>query len=493
MVEILFRLGEVLDPGVNSRVLALAQHLRRAPFARTVVSGYAHVLLQAQSVPLAQVLAWAKEAPQSWHSGSYREVPVRYDGVDLANVAAQTGLSEARLVELHSRPLYRAFALGFAPGFPYLGQVVPELRLPRLAAPRPVVAGSVAIAGEQTGIYTVNSPGGWHILGTALVRIYDPAREDPFGIHPGDTVRFVPALGAAPAPFSRLELLEAGLGLLVEQAGLLDLVVDHCRLGGPSFGLAEGGPLDRASARVANALLANPPESPLLEINQAGPVLTAQIPLVVGYAGAGFVPLVNGQSFPGQTSLALAKGDRLSFAPTGRGARGYLSLPGGIASRKFWGSAGVDLRAGIGRALVAGDILSPARPRPLRPGFSRSAWPKPAWIRITAGIDATPEGLRALIQGRFRVEAADRVGIRLAGAAVPGGERLSLPTTLGTIQVPPGGNPIILLADRGSLGGYWQLAKVHPQDLSYLGQLTVGERVRFRLVGQPQLVIDWPP
>ena len=493
-MQVLFRLGEFLDPELNARTLALAQHLRRAPFARAVVSSYAHVLLEAKSTSLTRVLAWAQAAPQTWQSGRYREIPVRYDGGDLLEVAAQSGLSVAKVIELHCRPLYRSYATGFAPGFPYLGSVAPELRLPRLASPRPVKAGSVAIAGEQSGIYTVDSPGGWQVLGSALIRIYDPSREDPFLIHPGDRVRFLPAQGEAPPPLANLELLEPGTGLFVEQAGLLDLVVDHPRRGALSFGLAEGGPLDRLSAGIANSLLGNPPESPVLELNQTGPVLVAQIPLVVGYAGAGFIPWLNGARLPAQTSLALAPGDRLGFVPSGSGARGYLSLPGGIKSRQFGGSAGVDLRAQIGRALVAGDILSPSDFRPLRPGFSRPLWPQPARIRITAGIDATPEALQALTQGSFRVAAADRVGIRLAGEAVPGGERLSLPTALGTVQVPPGGNPIILLADRGSLGGYRQVARVLPQDLSYLGQLSAGEPVQFSLVSEKiPIVIDWPP
>jgi KipI family sensor histidine kinase inhibitor len=125
------------------------------------------------------------------------EIPVCYGGAfgpDLEDVARHTGLTAARVVELHASAQYLVYFLGFSPGFPYLGGLPPELATPRLAAPRKVVpAGSVAIGGSQTGVYPVESPGGWRIIGRTTLRLFDPAATPPALLNIGDTVRFVPA------------------------------------------------------------------------------------------------------------------------------------------------------------------------------------------------------------------------------------------------------------------------------------------------------------
>jgi len=126
------------------------------------------------------------------------EIPVVYDGPDLGRVAEAHGLTTCEVCELHSATLYKVYLLGFAPGFPYLGDLDPRLHTPRLAAPRPrVAAGSVAIGGEHTGIYSVDGPGGWNIIGRTTARLFDPALagEDEramFLLRPGDRVKFVP-------------------------------------------------------------------------------------------------------------------------------------------------------------------------------------------------------------------------------------------------------------------------------------------------------------
>ncbi len=124
------------------------------------------------------------------------EISVYYGGAggpDLAEVAAQTGLTEAQVVALHSKPLYRVFMLGFAPGFAYLGPLPVPLVLPRRATPRSrVPAGSVAIAGGQTGIYPLATPGGWHLIGRTDAPLWAADRDPPALLRPGAWVRFVP-------------------------------------------------------------------------------------------------------------------------------------------------------------------------------------------------------------------------------------------------------------------------------------------------------------
>jgi KipI family sensor histidine kinase inhibitor len=121
------------------------------------------------------------------------EIPVRYDGPDLADVAAATGLSVDVVVHRHSRATYQAAFTGFAPGFAYLTGLDDALRLPRRSTPRSSVpAGSLAIADIYTAVYPRSSPGGWHLIGTTDSELFDPTRDPPALVAPGNHVRFVP-------------------------------------------------------------------------------------------------------------------------------------------------------------------------------------------------------------------------------------------------------------------------------------------------------------
>jgi inhibitor of KinA len=121
-------------------------------------------------------------------------IPVLYDPIvaaDLQALASEKGLTVDELVTIHTGAIYRCYILGFRPGFPFLGGLDPRLHTPRLATPRVrVPAGSVGIGGQQTGVYPVESPGGWRIIGRTPLRLFDPDRADPFLVHPGDRVVF---------------------------------------------------------------------------------------------------------------------------------------------------------------------------------------------------------------------------------------------------------------------------------------------------------------
>lgn len=140
------------------------------------------------------LLSHAADAPDEAEAGPTHLVDVRYDGPDLADVAAACRLSIDEVVRVHSSALYRVAVVGFLPGFAYLHTLAPELRLRRRATPRTrVPAGSVAIAEDMTAVYPVESPGGWHLLGQAVdVRPFDPTRSPPTLFSPGDRVRFRP-------------------------------------------------------------------------------------------------------------------------------------------------------------------------------------------------------------------------------------------------------------------------------------------------------------
>lgn len=144
--------------------------------------------------------ALAQAALTLWNKPSRRqalgrlvEIPVRYDGPDLGDVAAHCGLSAEEVVRRHSAAEYVVYFIGFQPGFAYLGGLDASLHTPRRAGPRTSVpAGSVGIGGAQTGIYPLATPGGWQLIGRTALPLFDPQAEPPTLLAPGDRVRFVP-------------------------------------------------------------------------------------------------------------------------------------------------------------------------------------------------------------------------------------------------------------------------------------------------------------
>lgn len=200
---ILVEVGTEMALDVNARVTALASRLveARVRGVRDVVPAYASVGVHVDPRRFDQA---ALEAAVETHADDARrpsasrvvEIPVRYggdDGPDLDDVAAFAGCTPDEVVRRHAAGRYHVYMLGFLPGFAYLGGVDPSIGMPRRSSPRPVVPpGSVGIAGAQTGVYPYASPGGWQLIGRTPVAMFDPARETPALLAPGDTVRFVP-------------------------------------------------------------------------------------------------------------------------------------------------------------------------------------------------------------------------------------------------------------------------------------------------------------
>jgi KipI family sensor histidine kinase inhibitor len=191
----------LIEPADPAGVLALRNWLLRqrhagiaavVPTARTVL-----VEVEPSRLPLAELrsLVAGAEAGSTSEVGESEvlELPVRYDGADLASVAHELDLDPDELVALHSGGEYTVQFCGFSPGFGYLTGLDPRLRVPRLANPRPAVpAGSVAIADEYTAVYPRTSPGGWRLLGATDAVLFDLDRDPPAALSPGVRVRFVP-------------------------------------------------------------------------------------------------------------------------------------------------------------------------------------------------------------------------------------------------------------------------------------------------------------
>jgi KipI family sensor histidine kinase inhibitor len=199
-------LGDRVDPAVNARVHQLARAVRERLGAEglEVVPTYRSLLVIHDPLRtprdglVERIRALAGELGAVPAPGPQRvvRIPTRYGGEhgpDLEEVARHSGLSPAEVIRLHAAPAYLVHFLGFTPGFPYLGGMDSRLATPRRETPRArVAAGSVAIGGTQTGIYPVESPGGWRVVGRTPLRLFDARREAPFLLAPGDGLRFVP-------------------------------------------------------------------------------------------------------------------------------------------------------------------------------------------------------------------------------------------------------------------------------------------------------------
>ena len=198
---LLVTLGRSIDPELLGEVLALdrALHARRPRGLLSTLPAYASLLCRYDpDVTDAPRLAAAirqleGQLEGSVPSGAAVDVLTRYDGPDLAEVALKTGLTPAGVIDTHAGREYLVYCVGFAPGFTYCGALPEQLSVPRLASPRlHVPAGSIGIAGRQTGIYALDSPGGWNLIGRTALRLFDPSADPPVRFRPGDRLRFVP-------------------------------------------------------------------------------------------------------------------------------------------------------------------------------------------------------------------------------------------------------------------------------------------------------------
>ncbi len=197
--------GDEIDPAINRQVHALAYLLNQDPLAgfREVAPTYCSLLVHYDPLlaDYEAVLAWAADHVSRTRAAFPApprrvEIPTVYGGAagpDLDFVARHNHLSADEVIRIHSGTEYVVYMMGFTPGFAYLGSLEAAIATPRLETPRTLVrAGSVGIAGRQTGVYPIDSPGGWRIIGHTRLSLFDLTRDPPFLLAPGDVVRFVP-------------------------------------------------------------------------------------------------------------------------------------------------------------------------------------------------------------------------------------------------------------------------------------------------------------
>lgn len=293
------------------------------------------------------------------------------------------------------------------------------------------------------------------------------------------------------------------MGLRITKPGILTTIQDLGRVGYRGRGINPGGVMDRAATRLINTFVGNDENAAVLEMHFPAPEIEFQKELVFALGGADFSPHLNGKSVANWSVIEAGREDKLTFATKVSGSRAYLAPAGGFRVSEWLGSSSTNLAASIGghcgRRLTVGDELGinipksgpeTRRRRSISPGIIPHYRPFPT-VRITRGgefdrLDAV--GQRSLVEQDFTIsDRSNRMGFQLSGApmqlATPV-EFISSAVTMGTVQILPDGQLIILMADHQTAGGYPRIAHIINRDLPLAAQLGAGDKVAFHLVDQ---------
>ena len=493
---ILAKLGEGISEEVNDRVMALYRAILRADAPQIVeaVPSYTSVLVHYKPElvsyeEMQELLASLADLPADDAAAKPRifEVPVCYGlhfGPDLWVMEEELGLSRQEIIDIHSGRDYRVYMMGFLPGFVYLGGMDERIAFPRLKKPRLAIdAGAVGIAGGQTGIYPSVSPGGWRIIGRTPVLMFDPEADPPSPVGPGDFIRFVPIsvdeyyeLNAKKPkrlqkPQNATELCADGFRLKVLMPSPLCTVQDGGHFGMQAFGMTEGGAMDLSSLHLANRLLGNGENAAALEVTLAGGTFEAKGDGYVAITGAEMYPKLNGCAVPMNEAVAVSSGDKLELGPAVRGVRTYVAVS--ASQRPSEGPKSPENEASDSIPVL----------RRLAQETDENGAVRIRFLFGPQDSMFTEEAKKTFTESVYTIGAAsNRMGYRLEGPKIEaegGTDILSDGICFGSVQIPSNGQPIVMMADHQTTGGYAKIATVLGEDLPLLAQLGPGKKIRF--------------
>lgn len=501
-----------------TETMALFRHLQHAkhvaivdmiPAAKTILVQFNSLMIEQQQ--LTHWIAQQKIRCDDIVAGREVIIDVQYDGEDLISVAELLGMSTREVIQRHTEAAWQVAFIGFAPGFGYLIRPdQPFGSVPRLASPRKKIpAGSVGLAGEYSGVYPKESPGGWQLIGRTHEQMWDVHREFPAHLMPGNQIIFRDRTSQSvtvniPKVFKQssknIQQGEAVLEIL--QSGMQTLLQDEGRVQQFSLGVGVGGALDKYAMHLANRCVGNPDNATVLEILNGGfkaKILAPMVIAITGAQGQVHVDYADGTSgfLPCSKAVALDQGDVMQIAQPTHGLRHYVAIRGGIAAEPILGSTSFDTLAELGTTpLKAGDqvhvadlavqavadIESIAQTLPQAGDVVELDFvlgPRTDWFK--------PESLDLLFEQTWLVtNEINRIGLRLKGEyALQRCVEKELPsegTCVGALQVPPNGQPVLFMNDHPLTGGYPVIGAVANDHLDLVAQIPSGCLIKFKKV-----------
>lgn len=479
------------------------------PAACTVmVTFYPAVIAQQDLINL---IAQCDIRQKTQRNGKLIEIPVYYNGEDLADVAGFLDISMDEVIKRHTEAEYRVAFTGFAPGFAYLSGGHPSFQIPRRQIPRTrIPASAVALAGDFSGVYPFDSPGGWQIIGITPLTMWDIHREEPALLQPGYRVKFTDAGQAAVIHVQSDKTTTKQVNLprqtacttylTVKKVGVQAIFQDQGRPGKVQLGVAQSGALDQSAFKAANALVGNATNTGCIEIvygqcqfQMHGQGLIA----VTGAINTVQIQTASGQqhSYSTWQAIAVEDGDVITLASPLAGVRNYLAVRGGFDEKPVLDSVTTDILARVGPApIVVGDQLGVMN-SPYMSAVSTEETPlfdlpkkedvvvldivlgpRTDWFTQAAITQLTAQTWTVTPQ-------SNRIGLRLHGelplTRLDHKELPSEGTAVGAIQVPASGQPVLFLADHPLTGGYPVIGAVATYHLDLAGQIPIGASIQF--------------
>ena len=497
-------------PGIDSLLVCL--NFESLEFAQTRSS--ARIALQAALKDISS----SSKLPEK-NELTYR-IRVCYDpevAPDLLSSAQKCKMTVREFINRHKNSETYVDILGFMPGFAYCSGLDPALRLPRLESPRTAVpAGSVAIAELQTGLYPKSTPGGWNVIGRTPDILFDATRVPPNLLTPGARVEFIEiSLDEykkiqleATQNSSQLENLVLSKVNTVDviTSGTLTTIQDLPRHGYAHLALSSGGPVDADSAALANALIGNPTSAAGLEITGIGPQLLFHTDTWVAWVGAYCEAKIDGRRVFGNRPIRIHQGQILRFSSMQQGYRIFLAIAGGILTKSILGGGSSHLSSGIGsKPIQKGDVLYLSQPhysdeKPLLENMMKRGADSTKWFIASPSIPTHEAQFIAAIPSLHLDLLSDqdqellwktvwtvssqsnRMGMRLDSHFKISSSIAGIPSQgiwFGTVQLPPSGQPILMLSEHQTTGGYPRLLEVVRSERSKLAQLKPGDKFQF--------------
>lgn len=529
------------------QTLALYRTLLRAdlaaiqslvPAAQTILVSFDPYQLQQQQL-IQQISALDLDQDQQQQHQT-RVIPIRYDGEDLAQVAELQGLSVQELIRRHHHSVWQVAFIGFAPGFAYMRSPdQPFGEIPRLAVPRKrIPAGALGLAGQYSGIYPKDSPGGWQWIGNSTEKMWDLSRANPALLLPGMTVQFedvthqpqriqVPVTWdvesdiKSTAPPCRLEPAQLAVAtgaqetenqvtaaLRISAASLQMLIQDQGRFQQAHLGVGQAGAMDRSAMHSANRLVGNPIDSAVIELLGGGFQAQVEAPITLSISGAETRIQVDyalaGQSsqrcyYTSGQAIALDHGDRIKIEQPQAGLRIYLAIRGGFALSPVLGSYAYDSLAGLGpQPLQVGTVLYQGQAQTQHVAAAEIGSRHLPKVGDCVELDVLmgprsdwfdAESLALLFEQAWQVsQDSNRVGLRLQGEQALTRsitrELESEGTCIGALQVPSSGQPVLFMHDHPLTGGYPVIAAVAPHHWDLVAQIPAGCWIKFKKIAE---------